>query len=142
MQKSLLGLALAAGLVLGAASPALAQSSFDGNWSVLFVVTGGDCPREAYRYSIGIEGGTVRYRPDAGGPSIQISGRVSANGAVNVSARYGDQRADDRGHHVALRLMKECCRFQLANASPSVNNERLGMRALISGEGISPILWW
>jgi hypothetical protein len=66
---------------------------FDGTWSVLVITDAGTCDR-AYRYSIRVEKGDVRYQGDAG---INISGHVEGTGKVNVSISRGAQSANGSG---------------------------------------------
>jgi hypothetical protein len=85
-------------LLLGLASvgeprPALAEA-FDGNWSVVVVTDRGVCDR-AYRYSVHVESGQVRYNGDAKG--VNLAGTVSPNGLVNVSIRLRDRGAEGNG---------------------------------------------
>jgi hypothetical protein len=79
---------LATTLVVGARALA-APASFDGPWSVLVVTEQGTCD-QAYRYGIQISNGRVVYE---GGSAVDISGRVTPRGQVNVEVRHGDQRA-------------------------------------------------
>lgn len=91
------GLAFFAGLAL-AGSSALAQSKFDGSWSVLIITTqnaSGQCD-QGYRYPLSIENGRVRYRAE-GGPGFTISGRVDNAGGVRVSISRGQDRVDASG---------------------------------------------
>lgn len=71
---------------------AFAQRMFDGNWSVLIVTQRGDCDR-AYRYGISISGGRVFYE----GGVVNFTGRVAANGAVNVRVTSGSAAATGSG---------------------------------------------
>jgi hypothetical protein len=73
--------------------PARAQAAFDGAWSVLVVTESGTCDR-AYRYAVSIDKGVVRYAGEAG---INLSGKVSGNGAVAVTVRRGEQVANGTG---------------------------------------------
>lgn len=66
---------------------------FDGTWSVLVITDAGTCDR-AYRYSVRVENGDVRYQGDAG---INISGHVAGSGKVNVSIGRGNQSANGSG---------------------------------------------
>jgi hypothetical protein len=75
------------------ATPARAQAAFDGAWSVLVVTESGTCDR-AYRYAVNIDKGVVRYAGEAG---INLSGKVSGNGAVSVTVRRGEQVANGTG---------------------------------------------
>jgi hypothetical protein len=74
-------------------STATARTAFDGSWSVLIVTERGTCDR-AYRYGVQIVDGNVRY--DGGGP-INLSGRVTPNGAVQVTVSSSGSRADGAG---------------------------------------------
>ena len=88
---------LIAGLMLGAAtvhnSGLSAATKFDGNWSVLIVTDDGQCDK-AYRYGLAIRDGRVVYEGEA---SVNISGRVSGNGAVSVRVSAGSQSAEGSG---------------------------------------------
>jgi hypothetical protein len=79
--------------LLGGTRPALSQAGFDGSWSVLVVTESGACDR-AYRYAVRIDQGVVKYAGQAG---IDLSGRVNARGAVNVTVRRGGQSASGQG---------------------------------------------
>jgi hypothetical protein len=85
-------------LLAGAASvlperPAFAEA-FDGNWSVVVVTERGTCDR-AYRYSVHVENGQIRYNGDAKG--INLAGEVSPSGHVSVSIRLRDRSAEGTG---------------------------------------------
>jgi hypothetical protein len=73
-------------------TPASAQRMFDGNWSVLIVTERGTCDR-AYRYGISIRSGQVIYE----GGVVNFTGRVAANGAVNVRVTSGSAAAAGSG---------------------------------------------
>jgi hypothetical protein len=76
------------------AAPDRAQTaSYDGTWSLLVITESGTCDR-AYRYPLKIQDGKVRYEGEAG---VEVSGNVSANGAVNASVRRGEQGATGTG---------------------------------------------
>jgi hypothetical protein len=89
--------AFAAGLALAAATfaplRAAARTSFDGNWSVVIVTDRGQCDR-AYRYGVTIRNGSVLYE---GGAAVNVAGRVSGNGQVNVRLWAGSQSATGNG---------------------------------------------
>ena len=85
------GLALAVMPFHGAA--VLGATPFDGNWSVLIVTDSGQCDK-AYRYGLAIRDGHVVYEGDA---SVNVSGRVSGNGAVSVRVSAGSQSAQGSG---------------------------------------------
>ncbi len=76
-----------------AAAAAPARSIYDGLWSVLVITDSGTCDR-GYRYLVRVEDGRVYYSGEAG---IDVSGRVSGNGHVNVVIGRGDQSASGTG---------------------------------------------
>ena len=88
---------LAAGVMLSGTmftgAALLAATAFDGNWSVLIVTNSGQCD-PAYRYGLVIRNGQVIYEGDA---AVNVAGRVSGNGAVNVRVSAGSQSADGTG---------------------------------------------
>lgn len=69
-----------------------ARTIYDGRWSVLIITDKGPCDR-AYRYPIEIRDGNVLY----GGDVVDMSGRVSSNGAVRVMVSRGNQSANGTG---------------------------------------------
>jgi hypothetical protein len=71
---------------------ASAQRMFDGSWSVLVVTERGTCDR-AYRYGISIRSGRVVYE----GGVVNFTGRVAANGAVQVRVTSGNAFAAGTG---------------------------------------------
>ena len=71
----------------------LADTPFDGNWSVLIVTNDGQCD-PAYRYGLVIRNGQVLYEGEA---SVNVAGRVSGNGDVSVRVTAGSQSADGTG---------------------------------------------
>ena len=87
---ALAGLTLAATLV---STPAPARTNFDGNWSVLIVTQSGPCDR-AYRYGVSIRNGAVLY---TGSLAVNMNGRVSNSGQVNVRVSAGSQGASGTG---------------------------------------------
>ena len=84
------GLALAATLTT---PPAAARTNFDGNWSVLILTNSGSCER-AYRYGVAIRNGAVIYE---GSAPVNVAGRVSGNGSVQVRVWAGSQSATGVG---------------------------------------------
>lgn len=84
---------------LACSAPEFAQAQalrgFDGQWSVLVITEAGTCDR-AYRYPVRIARGRVGHA-DPANTSFNISGRISAGGAVRVSVSRGDKRADGIG---------------------------------------------
>ncbi len=87
-------LCVAAVLGLPLAAPAFGQTTgFDGGWSVEVVTREGACDR-AYRYSVVIENGAVRY----GGPEqFDVRGQVRPNGSVAANISRGQDRANITG---------------------------------------------
>ena len=82
----------------GAGAPGMARAAgHDGNWSVLIITEKGDCDT-AYRYAVGVANGQIRYTGDA---AINMSGTVTAAGAVKVSIKMGDKGATGTGHLAA-----------------------------------------
>ena len=73
--------------------PAAARTPYDGNWSVLIVTDTGPCDR-AYRYGLAIRDGSVFYE---GSAAVNVAGRVSDNGAVQVRVWAGSQGARGAG---------------------------------------------
>jgi hypothetical protein len=86
-----------AGIILCAAAlaptPVSARTAYDGNWSVLIVTERGPCDR-AYRYGLAIQNGSVIYQ---GSAAVNVAGRVSGNGVVNVKVSAGSQGASGSG---------------------------------------------
>lgn len=95
MVKSSIAAPLCAAILLGlaAAGPSRAASPYDGIWSVLVVTDQGSCDR-GYRYSLRIKNGRVFYNGQA---DFDISGQVSAGGAVHVRITRGRQGASGSG---------------------------------------------
>jgi hypothetical protein len=87
-------LAMLSTLALGSlcSAPAMARSSYDGNWSVLIVTDSGACDR-AYRYGLEIVNGRVTY-PDQ---TFDVSGHVDGGGHVRVLVSAGGQYASGSG---------------------------------------------
>ena len=92
-QGPVVGAAMLATTLTAAARSPVGQTSFDGPWSVLIVTDQGTCDR-AYRYGVQISNGRVVYE---GGSGIDIFGRVTPRGQINVEVRQGDQRAVGTG---------------------------------------------
>jgi hypothetical protein len=82
--------ALLAGLANVIALNSAFAEVFDGNWSVLVITEQGTCDR-AYRYSVHVENGQVRYNGDANG--VNLAGEVFPNGHVSVSINLRDRSA-------------------------------------------------
>lgn len=73
--------------------PVAARSAFDGQWSVLIVTNSGPCDR-AYRYGLAIQNGAVMYQ---GSASVNVAGRVTKNGVVEVKVWAGRRGASGYG---------------------------------------------
>jgi hypothetical protein len=66
---------------------------FNGTWSVLIVTQAGTCDR-AYRYSVQIVQGSVRY---GGETPVTLTGGVDPGGRVAVSLSFGQASAGGSG---------------------------------------------
>jgi hypothetical protein len=80
-------------VALSAASPALARSNFDGDWSVVIETRGGAC-MPSLRYPIAITNGFVTNAGDTPG---SVQGRVAPSGAVRVTVQSGGSWANGSG---------------------------------------------
>ncbi|MEP7032238.1 MAG: hypothetical protein ABI830_14985 [Pseudolabrys sp.] len=89
--KLLFGAALLAPVLAGA--PVAQAAGLDGNWSVLIITEKGDCD-QAYRYSVNVDRGHLKYSGDA---AVNMDGTVADNGAVKVSIRLGEKGASGIG---------------------------------------------
>ncbi len=69
----------------GIAAPALAQTAYDGPWSIVITTRGGTC-QPSIRYGVDISNGQI-INPAAGTADVQ--GRVTPKGAVRVTVRSG-----------------------------------------------------
>ena len=93
--RALSGVVLLAWLPIIAAAPALAQSRYDGLWSVLIITEKGTCDR-GYRYPLRIARGRVNHA-DPASSSFTIRGNVASGGAIRVSVSRGQQSANGTG---------------------------------------------
>lgn len=93
--RALSGVVLLAWLTIIAAAPALAQSRYDGLWSVLIITEKGTCDR-GYRYPLRIARGRVNHA-DPASSSFTIRGNVASGGAIRVSVSRGQQSANGTG---------------------------------------------
>ena len=93
--RGLSGLVLLAWLTITAATPAFAQSRYDGLWSVLIITERGTCDR-GYRYPLRIARGRVNHA-DPASSSFTIRGNVASGGAIRVSVSRGQQSANGTG---------------------------------------------
>ena len=92
LTKALLATALLGWAAIGNGPAALA-AAHDGNWSVLVITEKGDCD-QAYRYSVAVQDGHLKYTGDA---SVNMAGTVAPTGAGNVSIKLGDIGANGTG---------------------------------------------
>ena len=92
MTTALLAAALLGSAGVGNPLMALAAAQ-DGNWSVLIITEKGYCD-QAYRYSVSVQDGHLKYAGDA---AVNMEGSVAANGAVKVSIRLGEKGANGVG---------------------------------------------
>ena len=86
-------LSLVTAAVLGARAPAVAHSSFDGTWNVLFVTEAGQCG-PPFRYDISIVNGVVVTSAEA---AHDMSGHVDLDGNVRISVYRAAERAVGSG---------------------------------------------
>lgn len=91
--KFMAATALALGFAVAAPPPAAFAAIHDGNWSVLVITEKGTCDK-AFRYSVGVANGQVRYQGEA---AVNFNGTVEPNGAVKVNIRLGEQGANGTG---------------------------------------------
>ena len=85
-------LSLVAGFVVTASVTASAAPQ-DGNWSVVVITEKGACDR-AYRYSVAVANGQVRYQGDT---AVNFNGTIDPNGTVKVAIRLGEKGANGTG---------------------------------------------
>jgi hypothetical protein len=85
--------ALSLGFALAGPAPEAMAAAHDGNWTVLVITEKGTCDK-AYRYSVGVANGQVRYQGDT---AVNFNGTVAPNGAVKVNIRLGEQGANGTG---------------------------------------------
>jgi hypothetical protein len=84
-------------LAIGAASPGLARSNFDGDWSVAVETRSGAC-MPSVRYPVAITNGIVT---SGGGTPATVQGRVAPTGAVRVTVQSGGSWASGSGRLTA-----------------------------------------
>jgi hypothetical protein len=89
--------ALVAASIAMAATASSAMPRYDGLWSVSIVTKKGDCIA-SYRYPMRIANGVLA---NGGDIAIDVSGKVTAYGAVTVVVSHGDTRAAGAGRLVA-----------------------------------------
>jgi hypothetical protein len=90
--RACLGVSALALAWVAAAGPAVAQSRFDGTWSVVIMTRGGAC-QSGLRYGVQIVNGQVI----GGGGGADVRGRVGPGGGVAVSVSAGGQWASGSG---------------------------------------------
>jgi hypothetical protein len=92
-----MAVALGLGTILaGSAMAAPTVSRHNGTWSVQMVTDSGLCDR-SYNYSIAIENGNVRYLLQPGDSPTTVSGRIGADGAVDLDIRRSIAKVDANG---------------------------------------------
>jgi hypothetical protein len=79
---------------VGVASSAFAISPYDGNWSVVITTRAGACDPTS-RFRLQITNGAV---VNGAANDVDVRGKVSRDGSVNVSVRSGDAYAVASGH--------------------------------------------
>ncbi|MDI1343924.1 MAG: hypothetical protein PSV22_07490 [Pseudolabrys sp.] len=84
---------LSLGFAVAGPAARASAASHDGNWSVLIVTEKGTCDK-AYRYSVAVANGQVRYQGDT---AVNFNGTVDQRGAVTVNIRLGEQGASGTG---------------------------------------------
>jgi hypothetical protein len=89
-------MALGLGLTLTGGAWAAPANLHNGTWSVQMVTDSGLCDRN-YSYSIAIENGNVRYLLAPGDSPTTVSGRVGADGTVDLDIRRSIARVDANG---------------------------------------------
>jgi hypothetical protein len=89
-------MALGMGLTLIGGAWAASASPHNGTWSVQMVTDSGLCDR-SYSYSIAIEDGSVRYLLAPGDSPTTVSGRVAADGSVDLDIRRSIARVGANG---------------------------------------------
>jgi hypothetical protein len=77
---------------MAVATPAVARTPYDGDWSVVIATRDGACP-PSVRYGVQIINGMV-VNPSG---QAQVQGRVSPNGTVIVTVQAGGQSASGSG---------------------------------------------
>ena len=80
-------------VVVGPASARSARDAFDGNWSVVIMTQSGACD-PSLRYGLQISNGQVLNN---GSSNVDIQGRVTRNGMVQVNLQSGGQWASGSG---------------------------------------------
>ena len=86
-----------AALAMAAVSQhAIARAKYDGVWSVVIITDNGTCDR-AYRYSLRVDNGQIRYEREPGGLEINFGGKIDNNGRVQVNLSRGEQKATGTG---------------------------------------------
>jgi hypothetical protein len=93
----LLAVAIAAAALTQAVS-ALASTKFDGPWSVVVFTMSGPCDA-SYRFSGQISNGEISYAYG----SLEVSGRVDANGATHVRVRSAQGHGEAHGRFTEFR---------------------------------------
>lgn len=88
---------LTVAVIAVAPASGFAMPRYDGVWSVSIVTKKGDCIA-SYRYPMRIANGVLG---NGGDIALNISGRVTGDGAVHVAVSHGDSRAVGSGRLAA-----------------------------------------
>jgi hypothetical protein len=88
--------AIALGLLISGPAFAASDTPHDGTWNVQMVTDSGLCSAR-YTYAIAIADGAVRYLPAPGDAPTTVSGRVEANGAVDLDIHRSVAKVDALG---------------------------------------------
>jgi hypothetical protein len=95
-QTTRIAAAIGFGFLLSGPAFAAAEKPHDGTWSVQMVTDSGICSAR-YTYAIAIDGGAVRYLPAPGDAPTTVSGRVGADGAVDIDIHRSVAKVDALG---------------------------------------------
>jgi hypothetical protein len=88
--------AIGFGFLLSGPAFAASEKPHDGTWSVQMVTDSGICSAR-YTYAIAIDDGAVRYLPAPGDAPATVSGRVGADGAVDIDIHRSAAKVDALG---------------------------------------------
>jgi hypothetical protein len=97
MRRSFLSTLAGFALALALAGPAVAQSAFDGNWSVDLTVqrgSGAQCDDEGRSFPIRVQGGRISY---GGNLDLNASGQIGADGRVQARFSRGSDSLNANG---------------------------------------------
>ena len=95
-QTTRIAAAIGLGFLLSGPAFAASEKPHDGTWRVQMVTDSGVCSAR-YTYAIAIEDGAVRYIPAPGDAPTTVSGRVGADGAVDIDIHRSVAKVDALG---------------------------------------------